>query len=97
MSMATGGARYKQGVVAESKPGFARVRFDDVDGLVTAWLPLLHPPDLRLLLGKSWPGPLALAAHPGGDAAPRPGYRRHAGCGAWAVCPLLFWLQSPEL
>lgn len=33
MNMATGGARYKQGIVAESRPGFARVRFDDVDGL----------------------------------------------------------------
>ncbi|HCE6987353.1 TPA: phage baseplate assembly protein V [Pseudomonas aeruginosa] len=43
MNMATGGVRYKQGIVAESRPGFARVRFDDVDGLVTAWLPVLHP------------------------------------------------------
>ena len=46
MNMATGGARYKQGIVAESRPGFARVRFDDVDGLVTAWLPLLLPKTL---------------------------------------------------
>ncbi|MDR0440141.1 MAG: phage baseplate assembly protein V [Candidatus Accumulibacter sp.] len=40
---ATGGVSYKQGIVAESRPGFARVRFDDLDGLVTAWLPLVHP------------------------------------------------------
>lgn len=41
--MNTGVCRYKQGIVAESKPGFARVKFDDIDGLLTAWLPVLHP------------------------------------------------------
>jgi phage baseplate assembly protein V len=41
--MNTGGATYKQGIVAESKPGFCRVRFDDLDSMVTAWLPVLHP------------------------------------------------------
>lgn len=45
--MNTGGVRYKQGIVAESKPGFARVKFDDIDGLVTAWLPVLHPKTLK--------------------------------------------------
>ncbi|MDR2451847.1 MAG: phage baseplate assembly protein V [Candidatus Accumulibacter sp.] len=39
----TGGVSYKQGIVAESRPGFARVRFDDLDGLVTAWLPVIQP------------------------------------------------------
>ena len=38
----TGGVRYKQGIVAEAKPGFSRVRFDDIDGLVSAWLPVIH-------------------------------------------------------
>jgi phage baseplate assembly protein V len=40
---ATGGVSCKTGVVAEAKPGFARVRFDDLDRLTTAWLPLIHP------------------------------------------------------
>ena len=37
-----GGVSYKEGVVHEAKPGFARVRFDDVDGLVTQWLPVIY-------------------------------------------------------
>ena len=40
--MNTGGVTYKNGLVAEAKPGFCRVRFDDLDGLVTAWLPVIH-------------------------------------------------------
>jgi phage baseplate assembly protein V len=40
---ATGGVSYKQGIVAATKPGFARVRFDDLDGLTTAWLPVIYP------------------------------------------------------
>lgn len=40
--MNTGGVTYKQGLVAEAKPGFCRVRFDDLDELVTAWLPVIH-------------------------------------------------------
>lgn len=40
--MTTGGVRYKQGIVAETRPGFCRVRFDDIDGLVSAWLPVIH-------------------------------------------------------
>lgn len=40
--MITGGVTYKQGIVAEAKPGFARVRFDDIDALVTHWLPVIH-------------------------------------------------------
>lgn len=39
----TGGVRYKQGIVADSKPGFATVRFADLDDLVTRWLPVIHP------------------------------------------------------
>ncbi len=39
----TGGVRYKTGVVDEARPGFGRVRFDDIDGLVSAWLPVVHP------------------------------------------------------
>jgi phage baseplate assembly protein V len=38
----TGGVTYKQGLIAEAKPGFARVRFDDIDALVTNWLPVIH-------------------------------------------------------
>lgn len=40
--MNTGGVTYKHGIVAEAKPGFARVRFDDIDALVTHWLPVIH-------------------------------------------------------
>ena len=40
--MSTGGVTYKPGIVAEAKPGFARVRFDDLDALVTSWLPVIH-------------------------------------------------------
>ena len=37
-----GSCVYKKGFVAESLPGFARVRFDDLDGLLTDWLPTTH-------------------------------------------------------
>ncbi len=40
--MNTGGVRYKQGIVSAAKPGFCRVRFDDIDGLESAWLPVIH-------------------------------------------------------
>ena len=33
---------YKTGIVAEGKPGFARVKFADLDNLVTQWLPVAH-------------------------------------------------------
>ena len=36
-------ARYQRGIVAEAKAGFAKVRFDALDGLLTQWLPVLHP------------------------------------------------------
>jgi phage baseplate assembly protein gpV len=32
------GVSYKTGIVAEARPGFTKVRFDDLDGLVTDWL-----------------------------------------------------------
>lgn len=38
----TAGCVYKKGIVAQSKPGFARVRFDDLDGMMTDWLPTTH-------------------------------------------------------
>jgi phage baseplate assembly protein V len=38
----TGGASFKIGLVAEAKPGFARVRFPDLDDLVSDWLPVAH-------------------------------------------------------
>ena len=41
--MNTGGVRYKRGLVVATKPGFAQVRFDDIAGLTTHWLPALHP------------------------------------------------------
>jgi phage baseplate assembly protein V len=40
--MMVGGVTYKSGLVADAKPGFARVRFDDLDELVTDWLPVIH-------------------------------------------------------
>lgn len=40
--MNTGGVKYKQGIVSAAKPGFCRVRFDDIDGLESAWLPVIH-------------------------------------------------------
>lgn len=40
--MITGGVTYKTGIVAQAKPGFARARFDDLDGLLTNWLPVIH-------------------------------------------------------
>lgn len=36
----TGGVSFKNGVVEESKVGWARIRFPDVDDLVTQWLPV---------------------------------------------------------
>lgn len=39
---ATAGCAYKKGIVAASKPGFAQVRFDDLDGMTTDWLPTSH-------------------------------------------------------
>ena len=35
------GATCKEGLVAEAKPGWARVRFEDLDGLLTDWLPVV--------------------------------------------------------
>jgi phage baseplate assembly protein V len=38
----TGGVSYKKGIVVEAKPGFAKVRFAELDELVTHWLPVIH-------------------------------------------------------
>ena len=38
----TAGCTYKKGIVHSAKPGFARVRFDDLDGMVSDWLPTSH-------------------------------------------------------
>lgn len=43
MNVSTGGVRYKRGIVSATKPGFARVRFDDIDGLISTWLPVVYP------------------------------------------------------
>lgn len=41
MAENTGGVSYREGIVVETRPGFARVRFPDIDNLVSAWLPLV--------------------------------------------------------
>ena len=47
MAKNTGGASYKEGIVVAARPGFAKVRFDDLDGLVTDWLPLVMGKTLK--------------------------------------------------
>jgi phage baseplate assembly protein V len=47
MALNTGGVSFKTGLVAEAKPGFARVRFPDLDDLVTDWLPVLVKKSLQ--------------------------------------------------
>lgn len=47
MAKNTGGASYKEGIVCAVKPGFARIRFADLDGLVTDWLPLVVKKSLK--------------------------------------------------
>lgn len=42
-----GAARYKTGIVTAAKPGFARVQFPDLDGLVSDWLPVIYPKTLK--------------------------------------------------
>lgn len=39
--MSFAGATCKEGLVVEAKPGWVRVRFEDLDGLVSAWLPVV--------------------------------------------------------
>lgn len=46
-AMNTGWVSYKTGVVAASRVGFARVRFDDIDELESDWLPVVHPKTLQ--------------------------------------------------
>lgn len=47
MARDTGVASYKEGIVYEAKPGFARVQFEDLDGFVSAWLPLIVKKSLK--------------------------------------------------
>lgn len=42
-----GAARYKTGIVVAAKPGFARVQFPDLDGMVSDWLPMVFPKTLK--------------------------------------------------
>ncbi len=42
-----GVARYKTGIVTAAKPGFARVQFPDLDGMVSDWLPMVVPKTLK--------------------------------------------------
>lgn len=41
MAMNTGGASFKTGIVAQAKAGYARVKFEDLDGMVSDWLPVV--------------------------------------------------------
>lgn len=45
--MDAGAARYKTGIVSTSRPGFARVQFPDIDGMVSDWLPVVYPKTLK--------------------------------------------------
>jgi phage baseplate assembly protein V len=47
MALNTGRVSFKVGVVHEATPGFARVAFADLDGLVSAWLPVLMRKTLK--------------------------------------------------
>ncbi len=47
MARNTGGVSYKEGIVKVTKPGFARVQFPDLDGLLTDWLPLVVKKSLK--------------------------------------------------
>ncbi len=47
MAENTGGVSYKEGIVKAAKPGFARVQFPDLDGLLSDWLPLVVKKSLK--------------------------------------------------
>jgi phage baseplate assembly protein V len=47
MAKYTGGVSYKEGIVKVAKPGFARVQFPDLDGLLSDWLPLVAKKTLK--------------------------------------------------
>lgn len=47
MAFNTGGVSFKEGIVYAAKPGFAQVQFPDLDGLVSAWLPLVVKKTLK--------------------------------------------------
>ena len=47
MAENTGGVSFKVGVIHASRPGFAQVVFPDLDGLVSAWLPVVVRKSLK--------------------------------------------------
>lgn len=47
MALNTGGVSYKEGIVYAARPGFAQVRFPDLDDMVSAWLPLIVKKTLK--------------------------------------------------
>lgn len=47
MALNTGGVSFKEGIVHAAKPGFAQVQFPDLDGLVSAWLPMVVKKTLK--------------------------------------------------
>jgi len=47
MAEKTGGVSFKVGVIHASRPGFAQVTFPDLDGLVSAWLPVVMRKSLK--------------------------------------------------
>lgn len=47
MALNTGGVSYKEGIVYAARPGFAQVRFPDLDDMVSAWLPLVVKKTLK--------------------------------------------------
>lgn len=47
MAENTGGVSFKVGVIHAARPGFAQVVFPDLDGLVSAWLPVVVRKSLK--------------------------------------------------
>jgi phage baseplate assembly protein V len=47
MAENTGGVSYKVGLVYESRPGYGRVQFPDLDGMVSGWLPMIVKKSLK--------------------------------------------------
>lgn len=40
---ATGSVAFKKGTVFESKVGFVKVKFEELDGMTTKWIPVIYP------------------------------------------------------
>lgn len=47
MAENTGGSSFKVGIVSDTKPGFAKVSFPDLDNMPSAWLPLVVKKSLK--------------------------------------------------